>query len=105
MTDKGITHMWGGDGDDTLDASANWYYRWRASLNGDKGDDRIKGGDGNDNLSGGWGNDWISGGGRADRLMGGHGDDTLDGGKQDRHTDTLSGSFGDDLLIARAAQL
>ena len=95
IVDHGQTHMWGGTGDDTLDASGNWYWSWWAKLHGGEGNDVIKGGVARDTLSGGAGDDWINGGNRADKLYGGDGNDTLDGERG--HDDKVYGEGGDDL--------
>ena len=98
--------MWGGAGDDTLDASGNWYWSWWARLHGGSGDDVIKGGvardtlsggagDGADKISGGDGDDILHGGVDHDHLHGGDGHDLLSGGDG---LDTLSGGAGNDTL-------
>ena len=70
-------HLYGGSGNDILDALA--------------GDDYLEGNAGNDNLNGGKG---------ADKLLGGADNDTLNGGEQ---SDTLLGGLGTDTYILRTA--
>jgi Ca2+-binding RTX toxin-like protein len=84
--------VFGGDGNDLLDAST---FQKRATLVGGQGDDTIKGGGSNDLLEGGTGNDLLEGGNSNDLLEGGNGNDTLSGG---RGNDTLNGGAGTDML-------
>jgi Ca2+-binding RTX toxin-like protein len=94
----------GGDGNDTLDASAGILGDVRLRLNGDAGNDRITGsanddtidgGAGRDTLLGGAGNDVIFGGADNDAINGGAGDDSITG---DDGNDTLAGGDGNDTL-------
>jgi Ca2+-binding RTX toxin-like protein len=64
-------------------------------LNGNSGDDSIRGGSGNDRLNGNNGDDDLEGGSGRDRLHGNNGIDDLDGGTGN---DTLVGGAGDDDL-------
>ena len=94
----------GGDGNDTLDASAGVLGVVRLRLSGDAGndsilgsasDDTIDGGAGLDTLNGGAGNDTIFGGADNDAINGQAGDDSLTG---DDGNDTLAGGDGNDTL-------
>lgn len=73
-------------------------------LNGDYGDDLIKGFGGNDRLNGRAGHDRLEGGAGADRMTGGAGRDRLDGGRGNdnleggRGRDRLNGDKGNDVL-------
>ena len=107
----------GGDGNDTLDASAGVLGDVRLRLNGDAGNDRINGsanddtidggtgrdtllgGNGNDSIFGGTDNDAINGGAGNDSITGDDGNDTLAGGDGN---DTLLGGNGNDSLTAQA---
>ena len=107
----------GGDGNDTLDASAGVLGNVRLRLNGDAGNDRIfgssnedtiDGGVGKDTLLGGNGNDTIFGGADHDAINGGSGDDSMTGDDGNDTlaggdgNDTLSGGLGNDSLTAQA---
>ncbi|MEU2225373.1 calcium-binding protein [Streptomyces sp. NPDC018347] len=81
---------WGGDGDDTINASGG-----DNIVRGGTGDDTLHGGAGSQNLSGDDGKDTITGGAGADVLYGGKGNDVLYGNSGD---DTLYGNSGDDRL-------
>ncbi|MFE9358609.1 calcium-binding protein [Streptomyces olivaceoviridis] len=72
---------WGGDGNDTINASG--------------GDNIVQGGKGDDALHGGAGAQDLAGDDGKDTITGGTGDDTLYGGKGD---DVLYGNSGDDKL-------
>ncbi|KOV73435.1 MULTISPECIES: calcium-binding protein [unclassified Streptomyces] len=72
---------WGGDGNDTINASG--------------GDNIVQGGKGDDALHGGAGAQYLAGDDGKDTLTGGSGDDTLYGGKGD---DVLYGNSGNDRL-------
>jgi Ca2+-binding RTX toxin-like protein len=94
----------GGDGNDTLDASAGVLGDVRLRLSGDNGNDRItgsvnddtiEGGAGKDTLLGGSGGDVIIGGADNDAINGGAGDDSMTG---DDGNDTLAGGDGNDTL-------
>ena len=107
----------GGDGNDTLDASAGVLGDVRLRLNGDVGNDRIigsvnddtiDGGAGRDTLLGGSGNDTIFGGADNDAINGGSGDDSMTGDDGNDTiaagdgNDTLSGGVGNDSLNGQA---
>ena len=64
-------------------------------IDGEGGDDSIKGLDGNDDITGGSGDDKLYGGEGNDKLDGGTGDDTLDGGPGN---DELTGGSGNNTL-------
>ena len=103
---KGIENIYGGQGNDTIDAST---LPGRVALDGDDGDDVLIGGTdgsylagdaGNDTLVGGAGDDTLDGGAGADTMRGGDGNDTfmywageLPGG------DTLDGGNGNDIVV------
>jgi Ca2+-binding RTX toxin-like protein len=63
----------GGDGNDTLDASATAVV---ITADGGAGNDTLTGGSANDTLNGGAGNDTLQGGAGADAIDGGTGTDT-----------------------------
>ncbi|WP_181793021.1 calcium-binding protein [Streptomyces sp. WELS2] len=81
---------WGGDGNDTINASGGGNI-----AQGGKGDDTLHGGAGSQSLSGDDGRDTITGGAGADELYGGRGDDVLYGNGGD---DRLYGNSGNDRL-------
>ncbi len=76
---------WGGDGNDTINASG--------------GDNIVQGGKGDDALHGGTGAQYLAGDDGKDTLTGGSGDDTLYGGKGD---DVLYGNSGNDKLYGNS---
>ncbi|WP_089100374.1 calcium-binding protein [Streptomyces hyaluromycini] len=76
---------WGGDGNDTVNASG--------------GDNIVQGGKGNDVLRGGAGAQYLSGDDGKDTITGGAGADTLYGGKGD---DVLYGNSGNDKLYGNS---
>jgi Ca2+-binding RTX toxin-like protein len=103
----------GGEGNDTIDASAmpdvlnavfnceNGNDRFiggvaSKEVNGGDGNDTLSGGKGNDDLFGDAGNDRLFGGAGRDELFGSSGNDILDGGIGD---DSLSGGTGNDVMI------
>jgi len=97
--------LMGGDGANTLDATA---YTGLASLYGNGGNDTLlggsagsylQGGDGDDSLVGGSANDTLFGEGGTDTLNAGGGDDYLDGGTG---TDDLTGGTGADQFVKDA---
>src|SRR5215213_4490681 len=98
-TTVGTDMIFGGNGDDTINAGAGNDLICGGNgggvINGGLGDDTIDGGNGNDTLRGGDGNDLILGGGGNDILEGGNDNDKLDGGTG---TDILRGESGDDTL-------
>ncbi|MBM88554.1 MAG: hypothetical protein CMQ41_09285 [Gammaproteobacteria bacterium] len=107
----GIDVVYGGDGDDWINAYLNdegemRYYLTTGSLtawggngndliSGKDGVDIIYGGEGDDSLHGQAGNDVLEGGVGDDKLYGDDGDDTLDGGTGD---DKLYGDEGNNIL-------
>jgi Ca2+-binding RTX toxin-like protein len=99
-TTVGTDMIFGGNGDDTINAGAGNDLicggNGGGTINGGLGDDTIDGGNGNDTLIGGDGNDHIFGGGGNDTLNGGNGDDILDGGAGN---DTMTGGPGADTFI------
>ncbi len=86
----------GGDGNDTLDASAGTLGDVRLRLNGDVGNDRITGSVNDDTLDGGDGRDTLLGGAGHDTLIGGADNDAISGGGGD---DSVSGDSGNDTLV------
>jgi len=68
-------------------------------LNGNDGNDTLRGGDAADTLNGGNGDDQLYGENGVDVINGGDGNDFLDGGA---NTDTLNGGNGNDILIGGA---
>jgi Ca2+-binding RTX toxin-like protein len=99
-TTVGTDIIFGGNGDDTINAGAGNDLicggNGGGTINAGLGDDTVDGGNGNDNLIGGDGNDLILGGGGNDTLNGGIGNDILDGGTGN---DTLTGGAGADNFI------
>jgi len=99
-TTVGTDIIFGGNGDDTINAGAGNDLicggNGGGTINAGLGDDTIDGGNGNDNLIGGDGNDLMFGGGGNDTMNGGIGDDTLDGGTGN---DTMTGGAGADNFI------
>lgn len=82
----------GGDGDDTLVSTTR---KATPQLDGEAGDDLIRGGEGIDYLYGGTGRDVLLAGGGDDLLYGDQGSDVLVGGDG---IDALSGDEGPDVL-------
>ena len=78
--DSRIVFMYGGPGDDVLNAGLG---HGDAYLDGGGGNDRLIGGYGDDILIGGDGNDILTGGYGNDTLWGGEGKDVLYGGEAD----------------------
>ncbi|MFI1761593.1 calcium-binding protein [Streptomyces sp. NPDC020800] len=87
---------WGGDGNDTINASGG-----DNIVQGGKGDDTLHGGTGDQYLSGDDGKDTISGGTGADTLNGGKGNDVLYG---NAGNDRLYGNSGNDRLYGGAGR-
>ena len=91
----------GDSGDNTLrggDGSDTIYgHGGDDTLYGGAGEDFLYGGGGDDTIYGGAGDDWVRGGDGNDTLHGGAGDDRIAGGAGD---DTLYGGEGDDFLSA-----
>ena len=83
-TTVGSDMIFGGNGDDTINAGAGNDLVCGGNsggiINGGLGDDTLDGGNGNDTLRGGDGNDLLIGGNGTDTLEGGNNDDTLTGG-------------------------
>lgn len=77
---KGVEYaaVWAGKGHDTVDASG--LRTVNTLLDGQEGNDKLKGGRARDVIYGGAGNDWLEGGDGNDSLFGGAGDDMHDGG-------------------------
>ena len=102
-TTVGSDMIFGGNGDDTINAGAGNDLVCGGNgggvVNGGLGDDTLDGGNGNDTLRGGDGNDLILGGGGNDILEGGNDNDIIDGGAGN---DTLRGESGDDTLTGGA---
>lgn len=92
FTGTGAIVLSGGGGNDTLLGTASCVNL----LDGGDGDDSLKGGSLKDTLSGGSGNDSLLGMGDSDKLFGEDGDDTLLGGTGN---DTLDGGAGTGDLI------
>jgi len=96
-TTVGTDMIFGGNGDDTINAGAGNDLicggNGGGTINGGLGDDTIDGGNGSDNLIGGDGNDHIFGGGGDDTINGGIGNDLIDGGSGN---DTMTGGPGAD---------
>ncbi len=84
-----------GDGDDTVNASAQANLAVLLEVFGSTGNDTLTGGPGADVLHGEEGNDTIIGLGGIDTLDGGDGDDTITGGPGN---DTLLGGAGNDVF-------
>lgn len=98
FTGTGAIALSGGGGNDTLLGAAS-----RVNvLSGGDGDDSLKGGSLKDTLSGGAGNDSLLGMGDSDKLFGDDGDDTLLGGTGN---DTLDGGAGTGDLIVDAGNV
>jgi Ca2+-binding RTX toxin-like protein len=85
----------GGDGNDTINASAMPDVL-APVLNGDNGNDSIIGGADSDAMSGGDGKDTLIGGANSDSLKGDSGNDRLFGGAD---SDLLDGGSGSDVLV------
>ncbi len=80
----------GSNSNDVVDVSAtNAFYN---DLEGNDGDDTLKGGSDADYIYGEEGNDTLSGNGGRDYLYGGVGNDTLDGGENDDYLDPGTGA-------------
>lgn len=89
-----VIYVYGGLGDDLLDAS-DYFVQGSLLMFGDDGADEIKGSRGSDSLRGGAGDDLIVGNGGPDFIEGGDGDDTLRGNGGD---DFIRGDAGNDKL-------
>ncbi len=82
--------IFGGDGDDTIDAGD-----CDDSIDGGAGNDTIDADDGDDTVYGGLDDDTIDGDDDDDSIDGGAGNDTIDG---DDEYDTIYGGLGDDTI-------
>jgi Ca2+-binding RTX toxin-like protein len=82
-----------GDGNDRITVASD--VTVRLTLEGGRGNDRIRGGGGNDTIRGGSGNDRIEGGAGDDTVSGGAGRDYINGSLGN---DTLRGDTGNDVL-------
>jgi len=82
----------------SLNGSYKTPFSLAATINGEDGNDNLKGGAGNDTINGGAGDDNLYGNAGDDLLNGDAGDDLIDGGAG---TDHLNGGADDDLLISR----
>jgi len=95
--------MEGQSGDDNLRGGAGGETirggAGRDYVDGFSGDDVLDGGDGNDVIYAGDGNDLVSGGAGVDYLEGGRGDDLVLGGA---HDDVISGGEGNDRIDGQA---
>ncbi len=85
----------GGDGNDTIDASALPNLGLNVLLEGGNDNDTITGSAGPSAINGNMGNDSLIGGAAADTIMGGGGDDIMNGGAGG---DMLTGQAGDDTM-------
>ncbi len=92
---EGVT-VKGGDGDNTISASA---FSGALTLDGGGGDDELRSGSGRDLLLGKAGDDFLSAGGGNDVLEGGNGRDELHGGDGN---DQLLGGSGNDVCTGGA---
>jgi Ca2+-binding RTX toxin-like protein len=88
----GGSGLYGGDGDDVIDATGSQY---SPSLYGDAGNDTLLGGSSYETMHGGTGDDIIDGNYGYDYLWGDEGNDTIDGGS---FGDSLYGGDGNDTL-------
>jgi Ca2+-binding RTX toxin-like protein len=89
-TTVGTDMIFGGNGDDTINAGAG-----NDLVCGGNGGGVINGGLGNDTLDGGNGNDTIIGGDGDDLIIGGNGNDTMTGGAG---ADAFFGGSGTDTI-------
>jgi Ca2+-binding RTX toxin-like protein len=89
----------GGDGNDTIAATAVAAGKLQLALHGEIGNDKITGGLGGDSLFGEDGNDALLGGAGNDTLFGGVGNDTITGGAG---KDQILGGEGDDAINVSA---
>ncbi len=98
VSKTGHDHIYGGEGNDTLDGEAGNDKIFGGPIVptcGDPDEDVLKGGPGKDTLDGGAGDDLLEGGPGSDRLLGQEGKDLLLGGEDN---DILIGGPGDDHL-------
>lgn len=101
VTFDDIEGIWGSEGNDSIDASAD---SSGVFLVGGEGDDTIRGGSGDDTIYGNVGNDTLSGGAGNDYFFGGDGNDSMSGGAGDDQfwievgDNTLDGGDGNDMF-------
>lgn len=103
--------LFGGDGDDIINASLRFEITGNQLIDGGDGNDTLHGGAGNDTINGRDGDDTIFGDNvlgsatlpvgatGADVIAGGDGNDTVDGG---RGNDSINGNQGEDSLLGGA---
>nr|MBC8289851.1 hypothetical protein [Planctomycetota bacterium] len=103
--------LFGGDGDDVINASLRFEISGNQLVDGGDGNDTLHGGAGNDTINGRDGADEIFGDNilgsatlpvgatGADVIAGGDGNDTVDGGRGD---DSINGNQGEDSLLGGA---
>jgi len=94
----------GGDGNDTLDASALAAGALQLTIDAGAGDDTILGGHGADTLIAGDGNDIVTGGQGNDTALLGTGDDTFTWNPGDG-SDIVEGQAGSDTLVFNGANI
>jgi len=87
-----VENVSGGGGNDTLTASNDPTNPVDNQLDGNGGNDSLRGGNGDDTLNGGAGNDTLRGGSGADTLSGGAGTDTAN---YDDHSNNVTATLGD----------
>ena len=90
-----LVEVFGGNGDDTINAIGAFIGNVRLSLNGDAGNDTLVGSEDGDTISGGVGHDFLYGGSGDDTMIGGNGKDNLYG---QAGNDSLQGNADDDSL-------
>ncbi len=88
-----------GLGNDVVDLATSHYLYTDVTINGEEGNDWLRGGSGNDTINGGVGNDALRGYDGHDTLHGDDGVDLIVGGKGN---DTLYGDAGADSLFGGA---
>ena len=104
VADLASIEVEGGDGADTIDASALPDLGLNVLLEGGNDNDTITGSAGPSAINGNMGNDSLIGGAAADTVMGGGGDDILNGGAGgdmltgQAGNDTMTGDTGDDTM-------
>ena len=89
-------HLLMGDGDDTVNASAQANAKIALTIDGEAGNDNLTGSPNADTINGGAGNDTIVGLGGVDAIDPGDGDDTITGGPGN---ETQPGGGGNDTFI------
>ena len=104
VVDLASIEVEGGDGSDTIDASALPNLGLNVLLEGGNDDDTITGSAGPSAINGNMGNDSLIGGAADDTIMGGGGDDIMNGGAGgdmltgQAGNDTMTGDTGDDTM-------